>query len=248
MAQFFAYSWLQCCFNNNRHHLSKWQSHTRGAIKPYGGTMRMSRVDFACSVAGDGRQERLSMAHFHERWRCASWPRADCFSVELAVLQWLRSLCCCWCNDLESSKFVCKAAQSLLTHRGNMLFKQRERKREREKSEWKGSKDNREGKDKKRDKAGEVEWKRKLRKVNLNIHNKKKASYINRSKKKNSLSDLRPPQVLKEDINAKTEYSPILSLRWKASRWKIWIRDVHLQSFKNDWLVGSLNDYLTNQS
>ncbi len=49
--------------------------------------MRMSRVDFARSVAGDGRQEWLTMAHFHERWRCASWPRADCFSVELAVLQ-----------------------------------------------------------------------------------------------------------------------------------------------------------------
>jgi len=36
--------------------------------------MRTSRVDFARSVAGDGRQERLSMAHFHERWRVHPGP------------------------------------------------------------------------------------------------------------------------------------------------------------------------------
>lgn len=139
---FFAYSWLECCFNNNRHHLSKWQSHTRRAIKPYGGRMRMSRVDFARSVAGDGRQERLSMAHFHERWRCASWPRADCFNVELAVLQWLRSLCCCRCNDLEWSKFLCKATQSFLTHQ-DMLFKERERKQGRKRENGVNERDQR---------------------------------------------------------------------------------------------------------
>lgn len=162
MAQFFAYSWLQCCSNNTRHHLSKWQSHTRGAIKPYGGTMRMSRVDFARSVAGDGRQESLSMAHFHERWRCASWPRADCFSVELAVLQWLRSLCCSRCNDFKWSKFVCKAAQSLSTH-GVMCCSKKQRGKRRREWMKEIKKDDTEDKDK----TGEVEWKMEQKKCRL---------------------------------------------------------------------------------
>lgn len=179
---------------------------TRGAIKPYGETMKMSRVDFARSVAGDGRQERLAMAHFHERWRYASWPRADCFNVELAVLQWLRSLCCCRCNDLEWSKFVCKATQSLSTHRGNMSFKE-ERKPGREREKGVNERDQRMiGKKKmeKQDKMGEVKWKREQRKANLRIHTK------------NSPLDLRPPQVLQKDINAKTKNTTILGLRWKA--------------------------------